>query len=130
MANTTVSSASSSSMKKCYDSIIQPYHMKPIRKMMDWRDHAPSLGTMIGKRIVCGFALAGLAIAGLIDVIASFALALLFFPVEMLGKAIDSDKLQFSRHLVTRAAIGIVLSGSCLMTHQIGNIYTDCLNNY
>ena len=94
----------------------------PINKLMIqvsmWRDDAQGIGDKVVRRVVCGFALAGLSIAALIDGVGSLALAILTTPTLIVG-----SNLPFN---LAKRAVTEVGSSICGVTvYQITNIFCD-----
>lgn len=93
-----------------------------INKMMievsRWRGDAQGIGDKVVRRVVCGFALAGLSIAALIDGVVSLALAILLAPSLIFGSDLSFD---FAKRAVKEIWIGY-----CGITlYQIKNIFCD-----
>lgn len=94
-----------------YQYIKTPLHSLLGRAVADWRNETNS----IGRRLVCGVALAGLAIAGIIDMIAGIAIGILSFPLKLYG-------YQYSRYAFERVYWGGITSIFFLSTFQLENI--------
>ena len=109
-------SASTAQLEATYENIKTPLHSLCGYKVINWKNETNS----IGRRIVCGLALASLAFAGVIDMIASVALGILTSPAELAG-------YQYSRNFFARVGYGAMASLIFLTICQIENIKGETL---
>ncbi|ADI37658.1 hypothetical protein [Waddlia chondrophila] len=116
MTATLESSPNSINLEAAYEKIKTPLHAIYGCKIISWKDETNA----IGRRIVCGFALAGLAVAGIIDIIAGIALGILSSPAELLG-------YQYSRHFFLRTYYGGMTSLTFLTIFQYENVVGSTL---
>lgn len=101
---------------KSYENVKTPLHTLFGHKVLEWKNETNSCG----RRIVCGLALASLAIGGVLDMIASVALAILTSPGELAG-------YQYSRNFFLRVANGAITSLTFLTIFQYENIKGETL---
>ena len=102
---------SSTQLAKTYELIKTPLHLIAGVKVINWKNESNS----IGRRFVCGFALAGLAIAGVVDMVAAIAICVLASPAELAG-------YEFSRNGWKRLKYGGLASFTFLTIYQYENI--------
>jgi hypothetical protein len=89
-----------------------------VQKSVQWRDANPT----IARKVVCGASLFVSGLAGLVDAVASIALAILSSPLELAG-------LHFARSFLKRTLFESVLSGMHLTVNQFDNLCSKNLND-
>lgn len=110
-ASEPVDTASSTvQLAKAYEWIKTPLHLRAGYAIIDWKNETNSTG----RRFVCGFAIAGLAIAGVIDMIAGIAIMIFTSPAELLG-------YEFARNGWHRLEYGALASLTFLTIYQYEN---------
>lgn len=101
----------SAQLAPIYQIIKTPLHLRAGVAVIDWKNETNS----IGRRITCGFALAGLAIAGVIDMIAAAAIGIFTSPAELGG-------YEISRNGWKRLYYGGIASFTFVTIYQYENI--------
>jgi hypothetical protein len=94
-----------------YETVKTPLHTMAWQKIKDWKEESPYMG----RKIVYGLAITGLAIAGVVDIAASIALGILSSPLELAG-------YQFSRNFFIRSGLGVLTTIILLTIEQYDNI--------
>lgn len=103
---------SSVQLERAYELIKTPLHLIVGLKVIEWRNETQSMG----RRIVCGAALFGLAFAGVIDMIGAVAILIFTSPLECAG-------YKFSRNGWYRLEFGATTSLVFLSIYQYDNIF-------